>query len=147
MPENSLADPRNRGLTFLMAKPRSPRPAKDCLVLIVACAVATAGCAASRSPRPVAPAPPSPEALAMSEAAEAFSRGRDAALAGDFQCAQAYFSQAVDVVQAPGTSPPANPEVLAFSLDLYEGIQRYEALSAPPEDAAASEDHIAPELK
>src|SRR5262249_53464621 len=58
-----------------------------------------------------------------------------------------YFSQAVDVVQAPGTSPPANPEVLAFSLDLYEGIQRYEALSAPPEDAAASEDHIAPELK
>ena len=83
----------------------------------------------------------------MTAATDAFSRGRDAALTGDFQCAQAYFGTAVDTVQAPGTNPPSDPELRAFSLELYEGIQRYEALAAPPEDSAATEDHIAPELK
>ena len=83
----------------------------------------------------------------MMAASDAFSRGRDAALAGDFQCAQDYFARAMDTVQTPGAPPVADVELRGFAIDLFEGIQRYEALAAPPEDSAATEDHIAPELK
>jgi membrane-bound lytic murein transglycosylase D len=45
-----------------------------------------------------------------------------------------------------GAAASPTAERLAFELDLYEGILRYEALSAPPEEAAVGEGTLAPEL-
>jgi membrane-bound lytic murein transglycosylase D len=82
----------------------------------------------------------------MVVASAAFANGREAALSGESECAQDYFGRALDAVQPPGTPPPANVELRAFAADLYDGIQRYEALANPPEEAVLPDDHIAPEL-
>src|SRR5690242_8884505 len=91
------------------------------------------GCASSGSSHASAAAaqasrPPSAEQLAQDRAASEFELGRDAALAGDFECARGHFQGAVDAVR-PAGGPPVTGPMLAFSLDLYESIQRYEALA------------------
>lgn len=84
----------------------------------------------------------------MAKASSDFDLGRQAALSGDFACAQFYFDRALAAVRPEGGPPASNPELVTFSAELWEGILRYEALSAPPEDSAgAGEDHISPELR
>ncbi len=117
----------------------------ECVYLAVA--LAASSCATSARARKAAPHRVSPEAAAIEKATGAFALGREAALSGDFQCAQDYFGRALEAVRPVGGSPTSSSELLAFSLELYEGILRYEALAAPPEDLAGSEDHIAPELR
>jgi membrane-bound lytic murein transglycosylase D len=96
---------------------------------------------------PKAAAPPSAEQRAVAKASAQFSAGREAALSGDFTCAHEQFDQAVDTLRPPGSTTPPSRELLAFSLEIYEGILRYEALASPPEDSAAADETIAPELK
>ncbi|HSP93463.1 MAG TPA: LysM peptidoglycan-binding domain-containing protein [Thermoanaerobaculia bacterium] len=83
-------------------------------------------------------AAPPPDPPAVSKAREEFSRGREAALSGDFQCASEAFARAVDSVRPVGEDAPADPAMIAFSTELYEGILRYEAM-APPVEAEALE--------
>jgi membrane-bound lytic murein transglycosylase D len=96
---------------------------------------------------PKAALAPTAEQKAVARATEEFSAGREAALSGDFACAHEQFDQAVDTLRPPGATTPPSAHMLAFSLEIYEGILRYEALAAPPEDSASAEDTIAPELK
>ena len=88
-----------------------------------------------------------PGARAIESASADFALGREAALAGDAQCAEFYFSRAFDTVRPQAGEPPAGAELAAFSMELYEGILRYEALAAPPEDSATAENHVSPELQ
>lgn len=82
----------------------------------------------------------------MTRASELFAQGRDAALAGDFECASEYFRQSIEVLR-PETGPaPTDPELLSFSFQLYESALRYEALSGPAEDAGNSDGQMASEL-
>jgi membrane-bound lytic murein transglycosylase D len=105
-------------------------------------------CSSSARVTPVAAPVVSPESMAMSRAEADFELGRQAALSGDFPCAQFFFARALEAVRPEGGLPPTKPELVSFSAELWEGILRYEALSAPPEDTAgAGEEHIAPELK
>lgn len=86
--------------------------------------------------------------MAISRAEADFELGRQAALSGDFPCAQFFFARALEAVRPEGGPPPTGPELVSFSADLWEGILRYEALSAPPDETAgAGEEHIAPELR
>src|SRR5262245_46336742 len=102
---------------------------KDCLIFGLL--LLLGGCAtAPKQLRPSTPAP-SPEELAMKAASDEFSAGREAALSGDFACAHDRFERALEAMR-PAASARPSPEKLAFELDLYEGILRYEALSAPP---------------
>jgi membrane-bound lytic murein transglycosylase D len=104
------------------------------------------GCASAPA-RPKAAAPPTAEQHAIQKAGEEFSAGREAALSGDFACAHERFDEAVETLRPAGSKAPESRALLAFSLEMYEGILRYEALAAPPEDTAGAEDTIAPELK
>lgn len=113
----------------------------------VALALINAGCAAS-VPRKAVAAPAVhrvPDSVLRASAD--FELGRQAALSGDFGCAQFYFDRALSSVRPIGGAPTFDPEVISFSAELWEGILRYEALSAPPEEAAGTEAHIAPELE
>ena len=83
----------------------------------------------------------------MESASADFALGREAALAGDAQCAEFYFSRALETVRPSTGEPLAGIEVAGFSLDLYEGVLRYEALAAPPEDSVAAENHVSPDLE
>ncbi len=105
-----------------------------------------AGCATAPVAQPKVSAPPSPEQTAIRQAGEEFSAGREAALSGDFACAHDQFDRAVQTLSPEGSRSAPSPELLAFSLEVYEGILRYEALAAPPEDSASVEGGIAPEL-
>jgi membrane-bound lytic murein transglycosylase D len=78
-------------------------------------------------------------------ATDAFALGRDAALAGDVECARYYFSDAIAIVQPTG-APPASDERLAFSYELWDGIQRYEAMAGATEEAGTSHGQVSPEL-
>ena len=86
----------------------------------------------------------------MESASADFALGREAALAGDAQCAEFYFSRALETVR-PSTGEPGELltgiEIAGFSMELYEGILRYEALAAPPEDSVAAENHVSPDLE
>ena len=82
----------------------------------------------------------------MKAASDQFSQGREAALSGDFACAHDRFERALEAMRPAGAAASPTAERLAFELDLYEGILRYEALSAPPEETAAGEGTLAPEL-
>jgi peptidoglycan lytic transglycosylase D len=82
----------------------------------------------------------------MNAAAEEFSAGREAALSGDFSCAHAQFQRAIATMRPAGAVRRPSAERMAFELDLYEGILRYEALAAPPEETASGEGTVAPEL-
>ena len=126
-----------------MLKPRFPFPVKECLLLAL---VLAAACSTNRSARKPSTPAPSPAARIILQASEDFALGREAALSGDFPCAQTYFGRALDAVRPPASPPPSDPELTAFSFDLYDGILRYEALSAPAEETASGE-HVAPELE
>lgn len=121
--------------------------ATSCIALGVLLSLGSLRCSTSSASRKAASAPPSASAAAITKASADFERGRTAALSGDIQCARYYFGRALDTVRPQGAPLPTDPEILAFSGDLYESILRYEALATPPEDVAGGEDHIAPELK
>jgi membrane-bound lytic murein transglycosylase D len=80
------------------------------------------------------------------KASAEFERGRQAALSGDFDCASEHFRRAVDAVQPSGQASSPEPELLAFSIELWEGILRYEALAGPAEEAGMTDSHVAPEF-
>jgi membrane-bound lytic murein transglycosylase D len=82
----------------------------------------------------------------MVRALERFALGREAALSGDFVCAREYFAQAIEAAHAAGPSG-ADPGFVAFSIDLYDGILRYEALAGPTEEAGNVDGKISPELE
>ena len=118
-----------------------PEPAKgkNCILPALSAALLFgAGCSASVASRKAEAAAPPPDPPAVSKAREEFSRGREAALSGDFQCASEAFARAVDSVRPVGEDAPADPAMIAFSTELYEGILRYEAM-APPVEAEALE--------
>src|SRR5205809_718716 len=86
--------------------------------------LAGAGCsasAASRRPKVVSP-PQVPPAVAA--ARQAFAAGRDAALAGDFQCAEESFARALEAVRPARGEPPADAATIDFSVELYEAIHQ-----------------------
>jgi len=119
-------------------------------VAAVALAMLAAACSSSAPTaerRAPAPAAERPGARAMESATADFALGRESALAGDAQCAEFYFSRALDTVRPLTGEPPSGAEVAAFSMELYEGILRYEALAAPPDDSATAESHVSPELQ
>src|SRR5262249_59964322 len=112
--------------------------------------VLASGCASSNATRAAstpAPAPHAPTAdeLAQTRATAEFELGRDAALTGDFECARGHFQSAVEAVR-PAGGPAITGPMLAFSFDLYEGIQRYEALAGATEEAGTSHGEVSPEL-
>ncbi|HEY3172372.1 MAG TPA: transglycosylase SLT domain-containing protein [Thermoanaerobaculia bacterium] len=82
----------------------------------------------------------------MTKASEIFARGREAALAGDFDCAREYFRQAIDALRPPSGPAPSDRELLDFSYQLYESALRYEALAGPAEEAGTSDGLMASEL-
>jgi membrane-bound lytic murein transglycosylase D len=95
----------------------------------MAAAVAlAAGCSASaKRVQPQAEAVrPDPPAVAAARAE--FQKGREAALAGDYQCAEESFGRALEYVRPAHGEPPADSETIAFSDELYAGILRSEAL-------------------
>jgi membrane-bound lytic murein transglycosylase D len=122
---------------------RAPRlRGKDCLFL----GLALLGAACATAPAQKAKTAPSPEQRAMSKATEEFSAGREAALSGDFACAHDQFDRAIDTLRPEGSWSTPSPEMLAFSLDIYEGVLRYEAIASPPEDVTSAEEAPGPEL-
>ena len=125
---------------------RGPRSRRgECLLF--ALSLLLSGCAAARVESTKAAAPPSGEQKAVQKAGQEFSAGRESALSGDFACAHQEFSEAVDTLAPVGSKARPSPALLAFSLEIYEGILRYEALASPPEDTATGEETIAPELR
>ena len=116
-------------------------------------AVLTAGAAAcasapkqSAAPSAPPPAVPTADERAIAAASAEFDLGREAALAGDFVCARYRFSRAIDTVRPP-TGPPPSDSVESFSFEMYEGIQRYEALAGATEEAGTSSGEIDPEIE
>jgi peptidoglycan lytic transglycosylase D len=81
------------------------------------------------------------------KASEEFLRGREAALSGDFACAQEHFALAIEAARPASGPAPTDPYLLSFSEDLYDGILRYEALAGPTEEAGNVDSKIAPELE
>lgn len=145
MNQNLFAFFRRPGLPFFMLTARVRAGGKNCLLL--AAGIGLVGCSSHAASRRSSLPPPTPAARVMSAAAADFSRGREAALSGDFQCAEDYFARALDAVQPPGAPHSADPELIAFSYDLFDGILRYEALAVPPEETAAAGEHVSPELQ
>jgi membrane-bound lytic murein transglycosylase D len=116
--------------------------------VLAAALLASAGCSSSApSAKATAPAArvPSAEEIAQQQATTEFEAGKEAALAGDFECARLHFQAAVRTVRPPG-GPAVTGPMLAFTVQLYEGIQRYEALAGAAEEAGTSHGEIAPEL-
>jgi len=104
------------------------------------------GCSANSGKSAVAVPRPAPGYVAMTQASELFGRGRDAALAGDFDCAREYFRQSIAVLRPEGGPAPSDPELLSFSFQLYESALRYEALAGPAEEAGTSDGQMSAEL-
>src|SRR5689334_12004289 len=117
--------------------------------LVVFGIVGAAACAsAPRSSAAVAPKAPSAPSLderTITAASAEFDSGRGAALAGAFACARLHFDEAVSILR-PAGGPTPSVAVSAFSFDLYEGIQRYEALAGATEEAGTSHGEVSPEL-
>ena len=90
---------------------------------------------------------PSPAYRAMTEASSLFELGRVAALSGDFACAHEYFRQAIEVLRPAEGPAPKDPELIAFSYQLYESALRYEALAGPAEEAGTSDGQVASDLE
>ncbi len=107
-----------------------------------------AGCATASRKAASAPDVPSPSAEdpGIAGATRAFDLGRDAALSGDFECARFYFDEAIADVRPAGEAS-APDDRLAFSYELWEGIERYEALAGATEEAGTSHGQISPELE
>ncbi len=123
------------------------RVARQGIAVFVACVAA--GCASTARTTRVDPASsakaPTADETAMTAASEEFRLGRDAALAGDFECARYQFGRAIATVR-PARGGPVSPEVQSFSFELYDGIQRYEALAGATEEAGTSHGEVTPEL-
>jgi membrane-bound lytic murein transglycosylase D len=83
----------------------------------------------------------------MTKASSLFELGRVAALSGDFDCAHEYFRQAIEALRPAEGPAPKDPELLAFSYQLYESALRYEALAGPAEEAGTSDGQVATELE
>jgi membrane-bound lytic murein transglycosylase D len=88
---------------------------------------------------------PSPAQAVEDRATAEFRLGREAALVGDSLCARYHFERVIDIVR-PAYGPPPSGELGAASMELYEGILRYEALAGPTEDAGTSDGEPSPEL-
>ncbi len=102
------------------------------------------GCATAPQKVVSTSAPPAADA-ATTRATDAFALGRDAALAGDFECARLYFGEVISAVQ-PAGGPALSGSRLELSYELWDGIQRYEALAGATEEAGTSHGQISPEL-
>jgi membrane-bound lytic murein transglycosylase D len=113
----------------------------------VAAALLAGGCAsapragASKNGPATSPADP-----AVASATEAFNLGREEALSGNFECARYYFDESIAFVRPPG-SGPAPEGRLDFSYELWDSIQRYEALAGATEEAGTSHGQVSPELE
>ncbi len=132
-----------------MTPPSLLSPAKP-YVIAGACALLLLplACSSAASRRPSVRLPVSATARLMAQASSDFELGRLAALSGDFPCAQFYFDRALAAVRPPGGPPVTSPDLASFSAELWEGIIRYEALAAPPEEMASGEpQHLSPELQ
>ena len=114
--------------------------------LLLALAVAAAGCSAGAASRKSPARQQAAAPSAIGRATAEFALGREAALSGDFVCAEVHFLQALDALRPAGAPPSTDPEVLAFSTELYDGILRYEALTGPAEEAGTSDGKVSPEL-
>lgn len=112
---------------------------------LLAAATACSSSAAARKTTASAPRAPSADEIAQRRATAEFEVGRDAALAGDFECARTQFRNAIGAVR-PAGGPAVTGPMLAFSFELYESIQRYEALAGATEEAGTSHGQVAPEL-
>ena len=131
--------------------PSRMRPARRFARLGIA--VLTAGAASCASaprenaarPAPT-PAAPTADERAIQAATTEFDLGREAALAGDFVCARYRFGRAIDAVRPPD-GPKPSESVAAFSFELYDGIQRYEALAGATEEAGTSHGQLDPEIE
>jgi membrane-bound lytic murein transglycosylase D len=115
------------------------------VLAVVATSCASAPKTSAALPTPP-PATPTADERAIAAASGEFELGREAALAGDFVCARYQFGRAIDAVRPPD-GPPPSATVRAFSVELYEGIQRYEALAGATEEAGTSSGEIDPEIE
>ncbi|HKB72276.1 MAG TPA: LysM peptidoglycan-binding domain-containing protein [Thermoanaerobaculia bacterium] len=100
------------------------------------------GCSQAPRPRavvPVAPPAPAAEPSPIARSTELFYSGKQAALSGDFDCAETQFQLALNAVIPPGQARPAAPDLEEFSASLYDSIQRYEAMAPSAADADAAE--------
>ncbi|HET9793225.1 MAG TPA: LysM peptidoglycan-binding domain-containing protein [Thermoanaerobaculia bacterium] len=117
-------------------------PSGKPLLSVSAFALFVLSCSQAPRPRAVVPAPAAPESAppsAIDRSTELFYSGKQAALSGDFDCAEAQFQLALNAIIPPGAARPSSPEVEEFSASLYDSIQRYEAMapsSAADPDAA-----------
>ena len=110
---------------------------RNCILAGLAAAlILGAGCSTSAGGQKKAAASPPPEPAALSRARQEFSRGREAALSGDFQCAEDAFGRALESVRPAHGPAQADPATIDFSVELYEGILRYEAMATAPEAEA-----------
>jgi membrane-bound lytic murein transglycosylase D len=135
-----------RSYPFLMFPSRARVKGKNCILAGIAAAVALgAGCSSFGASRKTAAALAPPEPAEVSRARQEFSRGREAALSGDFQCAEDYFGRALESVRPARGEAPADPATIAFSVELYEGILHYEAM-APVSETEAQEGQGTPVL-
>jgi membrane-bound lytic murein transglycosylase D len=116
---------------------------RNCVLLCLL--VVLPGCSAA-TPRPTTLQSPSPEQVTITRASELFERGREAALAGDFDCAREYFRQVLDALRPPAGPVLGDRDLVAFSIQLYESALRYEALAGPAEEAGTSDGQVASEL-
>ena len=92
------------------------------------------GCSATAAPKKARVAPPS-DPPAVRTAREEFLKGQEAALSGDFSCANDYFDRALDSVRPTRGEAPSDPRTVDFSLELYDAILRYQALEPVETDA------------
>lgn len=115
------------------------------LVLAAFSAVRCASTSSKGNSASEAAATPYSASAEATRASEEFALGREAALAGDSVCARFRFQQALDAVRPPG-GPASSGSALAFQLELYEGIQRYEALAGATEEAGTSHGEVSPEF-
>ena len=82
-----------------MFPPRARAKGKSCTLAGIAAAVAlSAGCSSSGASRQAAVPPDPPEPAEVSRAKQEFSRGREEALSGNFECAEDYFGDRKSVV-------------------------------------------------
>jgi membrane-bound lytic murein transglycosylase D len=117
-------------------------------IAILAAGLMAVSCASGPSRRVAAAAAqpsPSPDQVLEDRATAEFRLGREAALAGDLLCARYHFQRAIDAVR-PSSGPPPSGPLGAFSVGLYDGILRYEALAGPTEDAGNADGETSPEL-
>jgi len=103
------------------------------LIALTAAAALAAGCSASAKAVKAKAEVEKPDPPAVAAARAEFLKGREAALAGDYQCAEEAFGRAVEFVRPAHGEPPGDPETVSFSYELYAGILRYEALIPTPE--------------